>query len=300
VQVAHRASERGAALVTAAMATPSRDSTEDPDGWIADVDALLAEPMGRGLRMPDGRVVFIRGNNRGLLVADSALQGAQTLDAKTGLANTAILGLALDADHGLWLGTGNGLVRLDLAPGVSVFDERNAFPIGSASSVVRHAGVLYAASIQGLMRLAPGEAATGKPARFVPDPRVPEICDNVRDTPEGLLFSTDNTVELLTSAGRQRLFKPAARIVMIKPNRRVPGVHFIATDDGGVHVMNLATRTTQRVLSLPPGVTLWNGADESDRVSWFGTASSGFWRIAAKNGDWTSPTSPMMRPPLLR
>ncbi len=255
------------------------------------LDALLAEPMGRGLRMPDGRVVFIRGNNRGLLVADSALQGAQTLDAKTGLANTAILGLALDADHGLWLGTGNGLVRLDLAPGVSVFDERNAFPIGSASSVVRHAGVLYAASIQGLMRLAPGEAATGKPARFVPDPRVPEICDNVRDTPEGLLFSTDNTVELLTSAGRQRLFKPAARIVMIKPNRRVPGVHFIATDDGGVHVMNLATRTTQRVLSLPPGVTLWNGADESDRVSWFGTASSGFWRIAAKNGDWSQATA---------
>jgi DNA helicase-2/ATP-dependent DNA helicase PcrA len=35
--------ERGAALVTAAMATRSRNSTADPDGWIADVDALLAE-----------------------------------------------------------------------------------------------------------------------------------------------------------------------------------------------------------------------------------------------------------------
>ena len=35
--------ERGAALVSAAMANPSRETAEDPDGWIADVDALLAE-----------------------------------------------------------------------------------------------------------------------------------------------------------------------------------------------------------------------------------------------------------------
>jgi len=35
--------ERGAALVSAAMANPSRDTAEDPDGWIGDVDALLAE-----------------------------------------------------------------------------------------------------------------------------------------------------------------------------------------------------------------------------------------------------------------
>src|SRR5262249_29188146 len=132
------------------------------------LEALLAEPMGRGLRLQDGRVVFIRGNNRGILIADTSLQGAQVLDAKNGLANTAIIGAALDADDGLWLGTGNGLLRLDLTPGVTVFDERNAFPIGSASSLVRHGGVLYAASLQGLMRLAPGEPASGKPARFVP------------------------------------------------------------------------------------------------------------------------------------
>ncbi len=213
------------------------------------------------------------------------------LDAKTGLANTAIIGAALDADNGLWLGTGNGLLRLDLAPGVTLFDERNAFPIGSASSLVRHGGVLYAASVQGLMRLAPGDSATGKPARFVPDPRVPESCDNLRDTPEGLIFSTDNTVELLTASGRRRLFKPSARIVMIKPNRRVPGVHFIATDDGGFHVMNVPAGTTQRVLTLPPSVILWNGAEESERVSWFGTGSSGFWRIATNHGDWSEATA---------
>jgi len=35
--------ERGAALVSAAMAGPERTIDEDPDGWIADVDALLAE-----------------------------------------------------------------------------------------------------------------------------------------------------------------------------------------------------------------------------------------------------------------
>jgi DNA helicase-2/ATP-dependent DNA helicase PcrA len=37
--------EHGAAMVTAAMAEPQRDSDDagDPDGWIADVDALLAE-----------------------------------------------------------------------------------------------------------------------------------------------------------------------------------------------------------------------------------------------------------------
>ena len=255
------------------------------------LDALLAEPMVRLLRLRDGRVVFIRGDNRGVVIADPSLQGAQVLDAKSGLANTTVLNAALDADDGLWLGSANGLLRLDLAPGLTVFDERNAFPIGSAGSLVRHGGVLYAGSTQGLMRLVPGQPATGIPARFVPDPRVPEICDNLRDTPEGLLFSTNDTVELLTAAGRRRLFDPQAKIAMIKANRRAPGVYFIATDDGGFHVMNLPASTTRRVLSLPPGVILWNGAEESDRASWFGTAASGFWRITAANGDWTQATA---------
>ncbi len=253
--------------------------------------ALLTEPMGRGLRLQDGRVVFIRGNNRGIVIADPALHGAQVLDAKTGLANTAILGAALDADHGLWLATANGLSRLDLAPGLTVFDERNAFPIGSSMSLVRHGGVLYSGTTQGLMRLEPGQPSTGNPARFVPDPRVPEICDNLRDTPEGLLFNTNDAVELLTAAGRRRLFDPQARIVMIKANRRAPGLYFIATDDGGLHVLNLPAGTTRRALTLPPGVILWNGAEESERVSWFGTAASGFWRITATTSDWTQATA---------
>ncbi len=255
------------------------------------LDALFAEPMLRVLPLPDGRVVCIRGNNRGIAIAEPALLGAQVLDAKTGLANTSILGVALDADSGLWLGTANGLLRLDLAPGVTVFDERNAFPIGSSGSLVRHGGVLYAATTQGLMRLVPGQPATGTPARFVPDSRVPEICDNLRDTPEGLLFSTNDAVELLTPAGRRRVFDPQAKITMIKANRRVPGIYFIATNDGGFHVMNLAAGTTRRVFSLPPGVILWNGSEESDQVSWFGTAASGFWRITAANSDWTQATA---------
>ncbi len=271
----------GEGLFTFELATGRLEKIATP------LNALLVEPMVRVLRLPDGRVVFIRGNNRGVVIADPALQGAQVLDAKTGLVNTSILGAALDAENGLWLGSANGLLRLDLAPGVTVFDERNAFPIGSSGSLVRHGGVLYAASTQGLMRLAPGQPATGNPARFMPDPRVPEICDNLRDTPQGLLFSTNDTVELLTAAGRRRLFDPQAKITMIKLSRRAPGVYFIATDDGGFHVMNLGSGTTRRALTLPPGVILWNGSEESDRVSWFGTATSGFWRITATNGDWT-------------
>ncbi|HEY1108923.1 MAG TPA: ATP-binding protein, partial [Opitutaceae bacterium] len=252
---------------------------------------LLTETLVRVLRLQDGRVVFIRGNNRGIVIADPTLQGAQALDARTGLTNTTILGAALDGDHGLWLATSNGLLRLDLAPGLTIFDERNAFPIGSSMSLVRHDGVLYAGSTQGLRRLVPGQPGAGTPARFVPDPRLPELCDNLRDTPEGLLFNTNEAVELLTPKGRERLFVPRAKVSMIKANRRAPGLYFIATDDGGVHVMNLPARTTKRVVTLPPGVILWNGADESERVTWFGTASSGFWRLSAKDDAWSEATA---------
>ena len=255
------------------------------------LDALVAEPLLTVLPLRDGRIVFVRGNNRGIVIADPALQGAQVLDAKTGLANCTILNAALDAEDGLWLGLANGLLRLDLAPGVSVFDERNALPIGSVGSLVRHDGALYAASTQGLMRLQPGQPATGAPARFVPDARVPEICDNLRDTPEGLLFSTNDTVELLSPAGRSRLFDPQAKITMIKANRRAPGLYFIATDDGGVHVLDLPARRARSVLTLPAGVILWNGSDESELVSWFGTAASGFWRIASPSREWTEATA---------
>jgi signal transduction histidine kinase/DNA-binding NarL/FixJ family response regulator len=272
----------GEGVFTLSLATGRLEALATP------LAPLLTGPLVRGLRLPDGRTVFVRGDNRGVVIADSTLQGAQALDARTGLANTAILDAALDADRGLWLATANGLLRLDLGPGLSVFDERNAFPIGSSGSLVRHDGVLYAGSTQGLRRLVPGDPVTGRPARFQPDPRVPEICDNLRDTPAGLLFSTNQTVELLTPAGRRRLFEPAAKITMIKANRRAPGLYFIATDDGGFHVLDLATGTTRRVLSLPPGVILWNGAEESDTVSWFGTAASGFWRVAAADADWSA------------
>ncbi len=255
------------------------------------LESLLAEPMVRVLRLQDGRVVFIRGNNRGIVIADPALQSAQALDAKTGLANTTILGAALDSDHGLWLATANGLLRLDLAPGLTLFDERNAFPIGSSMSLVRHNGVLYAGSTQGLKRLVPGQPASGVPARFIADSRVPELCDNLRDTPEGLLFNTSEAVELLTAAGRERVFVPRAKVSMIKPNRRVPGIYFVATDDGAVHTLNLPARTVTPVLTLPPGVMLWNGADESEHVTWFGTASSGFWRVTAADAAWTHVTA---------
>jgi signal transduction histidine kinase/CheY-like chemotaxis protein len=254
---------------------------------VSPLDALARDGLIGVLRLGDGRWVFVRGGNRGLFVADAGLQGAQLLDPTNGLANTTILNAALDRDQGLWLGSANGLLRLDLARGVTVFDERNAFPIGVSASLVRHAGVLYAGSTQGLKRLTPGDPITGRPARFTPDPRVPETCDNLRDTPHGLLFSTNDTVELLTPGGRRRLFAPAARIAMIKPNRRVPDLHFVATDDGGFHALTLPSGTTRRLLTLPPGVTFWNGAEESELVSWFGTGASGFWRIAARDSGWT-------------
>lgn len=251
---------------------------------------LARDPLLGILRLADGRFVFVRGGNRGIFIADAALQGAQVLDPTTGLVNTTILNAALDADQGLWLGSANGLLRLDLARGVTVFDERNAFPIGISSSLVRHGGVVYAGSTQGLKRLQAGDPATGLPARFVPDPRVPEICDNLRDTPHGLLFSTNESVELLTPTGRRRLFVPPARVSMIKPNRRVADLHFVATDDGGLHVMSLPSGATRQVVTLPPGVMLWNGAEESESVSWFGTAASGFWRIAARDRTWSEAT----------
>ncbi len=254
------------------------------------LDPLVAVPLLCALPLPDGRTIFVRANSRGIVIADAALRGAQLLDAKSGLANPAILGAAVDTDRGLWLGTANGLIRLDLAPGVTVFDERNAFPIGSSGSLVRHDGVLYAGSTHGLMRLEPGRPAAGIPARFVPDPRVPESCDNLRSTPAGLLFGSDDTVELLAPSGRRRVFDPQAKITMIKTSTAAPGRFFVAAADGGVHLLDLKAGTARRLLTLPPGVLLWNGTEDTDGSLWVGTAASGFWRIASAEGDWNRVT----------
>lgn len=70
-----------------------------------------------------------------------------------------------DREGGLWMGSGLGLVRVDLDRGVTVFDEKAGIPPGVGLSVFSHDGMLHSCGEDGLYRFAPGE--NGRRGKFV-------------------------------------------------------------------------------------------------------------------------------------
>jgi len=257
---------------------------------------LSAAAVNRIVRLRDGRLVFVCGENRGLILADAGLREAQVIDASAGLANSLLNDACTDAEDGLWLATGNGFTRLDLAPGLTVFDERNGLRAGAIQTFVRQGGTLYAGSTDGLRRLEPGDPLTGRIARFVPDPSLDRSCPYLEAAPEGLLAGTPRGVELLAGTASRTVFEAGAGITNIRASRRRPGLYFVAATSGAF-VLSLPDGRATRLSGLPPHITIWNFAEDDDGAVWAGTSSSGLCRIAPGPGDdWARATVEVFPP----
>ena len=182
-----------------------------------------------------------------------ALHGPQAAPAAGGAGNGSVNAILADRQGMLWLGTSEGLKRLDPATGaVRPIADPHATPAGAAVTALafdRH-GVLWAGTGHGVARLAPGAERLEHLAPSGPDPRRARILALSMDPHDTLWIGTEGGLEAWDIA-------PAV------PRRRLVGA-----EDGVGEV---------RVPALyhDSGGTLWAGTD-LDGLKWRDPASGRF------------------------
>ncbi|WP_306599426.1 sensor histidine kinase [Geothrix sp. 21YS21S-2] len=124
-----------------------------PRPFMTEVDALLRPgQVYSGTRLADGGLA-VATVKAGAFILDPSGRLRFHLDQASGLRDDTVYQAFQDTQWGIWLGLNNGLARMEW-PVLTRFDERaglRSFPW----SMVRHKGVLYAATGQGISYLDP-------------------------------------------------------------------------------------------------------------------------------------------------
>jgi len=98
-----------------------------------------------------GRIALVTRRGGIIIIRDSG-ETDEIIGATSGLPDSDVNHAFLDADGALWLAMDNGMTRVDVSSPLSLIDSRGGLR-GSAESVLRYKGVLYAGTTSGLYRI---------------------------------------------------------------------------------------------------------------------------------------------------
>lgn len=192
---------------------------------------LAGKTILRALRLPDGArvVAFTSVSGDGGMSFDAAGRYVGPLDQTIGLFVNTIRDFFHDREGGLWLGTETGVIRLEWPSAVSVFDVGNGLGSGAVADVVRHDGVLHAATAEGIYRLAPSDQA-GRPARFEQVASFPVY--SLLSHPAGVLAVGYADLFVQTPAGLAAVVKLPPGGGVLQRSKSDPDRLWIATTEG--------------------------------------------------------------------
>ena len=123
--------------------------------WPTDIDAeLQTKLMLTALPLADGRLAvgMLQG---GIYLLDANGRNVGQINRQSGLPDNTIFKLMQDREQGLWLGTDNGIARVQFGQVFSRFDQRHGLD-GNIGAIQRFNGQLYVGTTQGIFRLRPG------------------------------------------------------------------------------------------------------------------------------------------------
>ncbi|MCC5022955.1 MAG: hypothetical protein J6386_09255 [Candidatus Synoicihabitans palmerolidicus] len=196
---------RGARIIGAAASTDNSTvvvATDQQGLWRWDgeafsafstsVDASLKEESIYGLTgLPDG-CFAVHSLFRGLQRFDANGRLHLTLNDQSGLPNkTVICAMPTRDGQALWLGTANGIVRMDLRTWVSEFNVLNGAPAAKISAAIRLRNELYLPSASaGLRRLVPAEGTAS--AHLVREDSVDDLVNSATPLQQTLMLGTTN------------------------------------------------------------------------------------------------------------
>ncbi|HEX9952018.1 MAG TPA: HAMP domain-containing sensor histidine kinase [Rubricoccaceae bacterium] len=179
---------------------------------------------GVALVTPDGRLLRVYREDAGMTLGDD------------------ILGLQTDAQGGLWVALQNGIVRIDLFPRHTWFDEADGL-LGSPNALVQHGSALYVGTDAGVFRQVPGRlgrpgADAGAYSRFEPVAGFPwdrmQVWD-IASTAAGLIVAARDGLYAVEGRRVQRVL--STTVYSITPVTRRPDILLVGTADGVARVV---------------------------------------------------------------
>ena len=256
--------------------------------------ALRTARPRNALRLADGTLA-VGTNAGGILLLDP--QGALTgrIDEQSGLENARILSLFEDREHSLWALTYNGAARIERALPATLFNRANGLGREPVNAFARHRGVLHVAS-SGLYRLAPGDPAAERPARFEKLPLGLGIEENLlslRSHRDGLLIGgLRGLAWWRDGAAAPEIILPMPDVALVieaaqdNPDfifvGRGLGLDFMRYADGRWTSVGKLAKFNTDVRTL-----VQDGPDSL----WIGTPTRGFFRVVrTAGGAWTDAT----------
>ncbi|MCC6416161.1 MAG: histidine kinase [Opitutaceae bacterium] len=214
---------------------------------------LTGKGILRVTRMRDGElaVIFDAPSGSGGMRFDAAGRYVGPIDETLGLWLRTFRDVFCDREGGLWLGTTEGLFRLDWPSAVTVFNATNGLGAGTVTGVERREGVLYATTAAGMFQLRPMDAA-GRIARFE---WAPDLVPPARSDAAG------GAAGVLAECAAHDPASPGARWVA-----RADGIGLAATDG--------TVRWLPKIAGLSAGkvACLWEENTTAGRVLWIGGA----------------------------
>lgn len=232
---------------------------------------LIANQVSAGLRLGDGTLALAT------LQGGVALLNAQgtmkQLIRGKGLDDTQVNTLYQSRGGILWLALNDGIAQVDVPSPVSVFDEVSGVK-GQVNSLIRHQGIVYIATLNGLYYL------DGFAAR--PVGGINASCFHLAETLNGLLAATSKGVYRVSGATAQALTRDFT--VALYPLQSERDVVFVGLESG-LGLLNTRTGTYRQVPGFNDqisGIT----EDRSGNV-WLETLSRGLYRT---NPQATEPT----------
>ncbi|NQZ83632.1 MAG: GAF domain-containing protein [Colwellia sp.] len=246
--------------------------------WPTEIDTeIKLHLLYSASRLPNGHIALgtVQG---GLYIIDDQGKKVTHLNKANGLPDDGVLALSSDREGGLWLGTGNGLARVEVDSPLSQFNEVSGLA-GTVSALHRHLGQLYVSTYQGLFRL-----------QAMPEPYFERI-DGINSQTWALLsvgkqLLVGNQLGIyLVSGNNATLIKSSNHAISLHASKTQSGPIFVGESNG------LATIRWEKGSWLDEGAVpgiegeVLTLIKDQDDTLWLGTRNNGVIRVTFSSSE---------------
>ncbi len=254
-----------------------RDGALTP--WAKDSEVWLREVGVNGVRtLPQGRVAVMTLQS-GTAIFDRGGNLQQVVGLEAGLYSSIVRDVLADGEDGLWFAMNHGVARVDVLAGYTLFGDQSGLGRSTVRAVSRHEGRLYAATAEGIYRLAPGEGPRG--ARFERLPGAEGEGDTMAllSHPSGLLVGNRDRLRLFPTGGgpARTLLDGSGLVLSPRPGRAdevwvgsQSGVYPLRWDGAGWKLGAMlpgVTGEVRTIVELPDG-SVWASTPSRGIFSW--------------------------------
>ena len=236
------------------------------------VRANLTYSPGAVLR--DGRIALntVAG---GVAIMDPQGHLLQVIDKLAGLTMNTVYYLYEDRSGALWVAMDNGIGRVEVGSGFSLFDSRNGLTAG-AYRFLRHRGTLYVTTTIGIFYLDP------KTSLFHPVPGILNQCFEMTDIGDQLLAATADGVYVIENA-RATLIRPSVNkdydAYSVCRSREDSNRVFVSLNNGAASLYHKGGRWIDEGRMLGVSGELRTIVELEDGRLWLGSVSRGVLRV---------------------